>query len=252
MTLSTYEQNFADMLTGLGATAIAGEQSGGTGLDAVRFANGAVVPWRAPASAPGSSEAQLVARMVQIVAGGHGKISAIARDPDRSPEWKATESAKIAAATNAAFATVKAESEKLVADFAALDAKEAVPPALAPTDAAGAILDSEIRDHVRELSPGGQAELSQRFQDGQCGRVIEALLRDPFGLRKGVLADTVPAAYLDLQAKADPAAARLRSAARERVDFLADRTAQIATVLPALSPQQQQAAELARAMAGRL
>lgn len=249
MTFSTYEQNFADMLTGLGATAVAGEQGG---IDAIRFANGSAVAWRAPPSAePGTREAHLVARMVQIAADGHGKIAKIAGDPDRSPDWKAREVEKIAAATNAAFAAVKVEAEKLVADFAALDAKEAVPPALAPGDASGAILDHEIRDRVHAMTPADHAALAQRLTDGECPRVIEALLRSPFGLPKGVLADIVPRAYLDLQAKRDPQTARLRTAARERVEFLADRTQQIATVLPALSPAQRQGAEIARAMAGR-
>lgn len=136
-------------------------------------------------------------------------------------------------------------------DFMADDSREASALALDKADAAGAVVDTESVTRVLALSPAEQTELAQRFVEGERPRVVEALLRDPFGLSHGVLADCVATAWLDLQAKSDPQTARLHTAARERVEFLADRTQQMASALPALSPQQRRDAALASAMAGR-
>ena len=63
--------------------------------------------------------------------------------------------------------------------------------------------------------------------------------------------EVVPAALVDMQTKADPAAARLRSQAKARTAHLSMITGQAQDALPPLSVEQRKATALATVMAGR-
>lgn len=249
MTLHVHEQNFIDTLSESGARANI-EENGGIG--SIVFANGSAVAWRAPRTVgPGSTELHHVARMVRVVAEGHGKIARIRADKDRSVEWKARAVEDAATEIRTAFEAIAAEARLYIEKFAALDAMQAVPPVLAREDAVGAQFDREVRDRVCAMKESEQIELASRLLDGEFPRELEAILRGPFGVPRGVLAETAHATWIANRDRADPAQAGLRRDALERIDFLRSRMGQVADALPPLSPAQTRAAAIAAAMAGR-
>jgi hypothetical protein len=242
-----YETNLARVVAESGGrTQLAPDGS----LAAIITAHGQGMAWLSP-GLPSDRETGLAAKLAMIAVKAAGDIRTIRADSTRSPTWIEEHVAATTAAAHATFAAARQEADKLVADFATADVREAQPAALAPTDAVGAIMDAAIQSRVLQMTPAEHVALAKRFSDGEHPRVLDALLRDPFGLPKGVLADSVPGAWLNAKAAADPQGARLRRQAAARIESLSTMTAQAEAALPPLTPAQRQAADIASAMAGR-
>ncbi len=103
---------------------------------------------------------------------------------------------------------------------------------------------------MRSLDAEALNAHAQAILDGNAERFLLAHARSPLALPH-VLAEVVPAALVDVQTKADPAAARLGSQAKARVEHLSMIAGQAEAALPPLSAEQRKAAAIAAAMAGR-
>jgi hypothetical protein len=202
------------------------------GIDAIVTAGGAAIAWRTPSgSTPEHREVDMAARAVRIATKAAAKVATIQADPDRSPEWKAREEAKAGDEARAEFAKVASDAERMQAEFVAADARDLAPPALAPTDVVGGLLDRELRDYVRSLTAEGHNALAQSIINGGDPRMLDALQRSPIAL-PAVLAAVVPAAREALLLKDNPAYARQASEARARNEWLATVVAQAQGALP--------------------
>jgi hypothetical protein len=222
-----YDDNLARVLTEDNATAIRNEHGG---IEAIRFANGTACAWRCPGDSD-SRETHSGAKLVRTVAKAHNDIARVQADSTRSESWKAEQIGRITDDAALAFAVVKAEANKVVADFDAADARDAVPPAIQPGDYATALVDHECREWLRSLDRDAQVKLIGELTEPRHTRLLAAMMRSPVPLPVWI-APAVSGAWLDVQAKADPHGARLRRQASERVNWLRQVMEQSANTLP--------------------
>lgn len=238
--------NFESTLASDGARV---QRSATGSIDAIILPSGKALPWRNPGGAS-DRETSLAAQLVRIAVRADAKIVQINADGRLSPTAKIEDAAKATTAAHAEFEAARVDADRLIAAFAAQDVLGATAPALQAGDHVGSDVDRELRDRAHAMDPSAQAALAQQLLDGKHGRMLAALLREPY-LLPDVLARVVPAAWVNAQALANPTEARQRRAAVERINFLHNRMAQAATALPARSQAQRQAATVAAEIARR-
>ncbi|WP_395684349.1 hypothetical protein [Dokdonella sp.] len=228
-----HNENFAVTIAADGARAQRGEDGR---VDAIVLTEGRAIAWRAPIGAePGTREYDLAARLVRSATKAAGEIDRIRADPDRSDAWKDAEAERVAARVGAEFASARSEADRHVAEFEARDAQEAVAPPLAAGDHAAALVDHECRMWLRGLDRDALVKLATELTDPRHARLLAAMMRSPVPL-PGMLGPVASAAWLDVQAKADPQGARLRRQATERVGWLRQVIEQSANALPKPRP----------------
>ena len=139
-----------------------------------------------------------------------------------------------------------ADADAIVAAHASIDARDLAPPALAPTDVVGGLLDREFRDYVRSLSTEATMALAQEIVDGKATRaMVDALSRSPLPL-PSVLRDVLPGAREAALLRDNPAQARLAREGREHVAWLAERIQQAQGALPRVAGTARQQLDVAR------
>jgi|GEM_PF-1966564 len=229
MDISEFSNNLARVVGENGGRAQIGNDGS---VEALINASGAAVAWRAPASlSPDSREAGLAAKAIMIGARSAGAIARVNKDDRLSDSAKTADAAKIANEASAELAKVVADVDAIVAAHASIDARDLAPPALAPNDIVGGLLDRELRDYVRGLTIEGHNTLAQSLIKGGDSRMLDALQRSPIPL-PAVLAAVVPAAREAALLKDNPAFAKQASDARGRNEWLAMVVAQAHGALP--------------------
>lgn len=230
-------QSLAASFGELGAQCVFGDPTRGgfEGVDAIRLPSidprgGAVLGWRAPAGLDVDA-IQRGAKLARLAVEAAAKVKAIDADESRSDAWKLAEREKVAAWAAAEFERAHAEAQRAIDAFNEADARESVPPPLAPSDAVGALLDRELRDVVRAMDPAAQAALARDLLAGQHPRALAALLRSPLPWA-GVLGEALPTAWMDAQARANPRDAALRAQAKAATQWLGEIAEQVRHVLP--------------------
>lgn len=242
-------ENFSRVLAEDNATAIMDAQGS---IDAIRFASGSAIAWRAPVGAtPGTREYDLGAKLTRTVAKAHDAIAKIQADPTRTHSWKVEQFARIAAESAAAFAAERRDADAVVTAFNEADRREAMPPPLAPTDAVGGGRDQWLVDRVLSLDREGAASLSQELLDGKHVRVLEALMRAPsWPPLPAPIAAVLNESWQRQRLANDPQGARMRQRAVERIGWLRTIADQAQGALPLARPtlaQERNAAIAARA-----
>jgi hypothetical protein len=201
-------------------------------IDAIVLPTGGAIAWRMPAHvAPTDREAILGIRAARILTKRAALVAKVQSDERLSDAAKIEDVAKIDDEARASFAQVKSEADALIAEFDDADARESVPPPLAPGDSVGALLDREDRDEVRKLDREGQTELAKALLDGKHPDILASLLRSRWPLPP-VLAAVVNEAYQRQLLASDPQGARLRKRAVDRVDWLRGITGQTFDAMP--------------------
>jgi len=233
MTLSA---NLAASLSALGVTPLLGDADRGehAGVDGFRLPTGQVIGWRAPDDAD-TRETQVAASLIRVAAEAAQRIAAIDADTTRTEPWKAGERSKVASEAQARFDAARAEADRIAADFAAADAREAAPAPLGAGDHAAALVDSECRTWLRSLDREGLIALGRELGDPKHARLLEAMMRSPIPLSPWI-AESARAAWIEHRLRADPQGARLRRQARERVEWLAAVTDQVGQAIADMQP----------------
>ncbi|TCO40431.1 hypothetical protein [Dokdonella fugitiva] len=230
---------FAESFSELGVTPIWGQVERGEpdGISALRLATGGVVALRAPLHAnTDHAEFNHAAKVLRIAASAAKRIADVEADATRTDAWKAEQRRAIAAAARNEIEGARVEAMKRIDEFAEADAKSCSPPPLAMNDAVGAAEDREVRDLWRAMSPDAQARLAHELMDGKHPRALVALMRSPMPL-PGVLAATLPTAWANAMARANPREATLRSEAQERLAWLRTVVPQYVEAIDALAPK---------------
>lgn len=229
--LDEIDTAFAAAIRGDGADVAVGD----AGIDAVRLGTTAIAWRRPPSVGHETPELGIAARAVRTAAQAHAELARIAADPRLSDAAKAADSADALRKAADTMAAASADAARIIDAFEAADRTEARAPALAAGDFGAALRDYEIRTYVRGLDAEARVALVRAVAsaDAEAVAIAHAVARSPTGeFRAGVLGAGLAAALADAEAVADPATARMRRQARERVAWLREVTVQAAAAMP--------------------
>lgn len=226
MNTTEYEANFADVIRSEGGTAIFGN---GGRIDAVRAANGVVMPWRPPEGiTTDSPELHVAAVAVRAMTSAAAQAAVVERDPDLSDTAKARKVAEIQAAATSKVGDALHDAELDMATFeTAATAFYAPPPVADPVEQ---VRDMEARQWLAAQPEAALPGIVQKMTAGELPALLAAAMRSPVPLPGGI-AQALPAAWRAHLERTAPDRLHAMETIRERKEWARMVVRQVASVV---------------------